>query len=188
MGEAEATVQMPAGTATRAIRHVLQVGDAARQSYARRLGVGRSDYLALAHIYYEGPTQPRDLGARLAMGSGTLTPLLDRLEQHGYAARTPHPLDRRRLLIVLTPQGQAAMDAAFAEFDGIVTEALEAVGLSGGLGRFTSLLDQLSDAIAERIVSREQEKGSTSGGGHGREDGNHLGQNHPSGTENPSER
>ncbi|AMM34761.1 hypothetical protein SA2016_4109 (plasmid) [Sinomonas atrocyanea] len=62
------------GSAARAIRRLMQVGDVVRQSYARRLGLGRSDYLALAHIYCEGPIQPRELGTRLGMGSGTLTP------------------------------------------------------------------------------------------------------------------
>ncbi|MGT2462901.1 MarR family transcriptional regulator [Sinomonas atrocyanea] len=55
------------------------------------MGLGRSDYLALAHIYCEGPIQPWELGTRRGMGSGTLTPLLDRLERRGYAVRTDHP-------------------------------------------------------------------------------------------------
>ncbi|MDR6623209.1 DNA-binding MarR family transcriptional regulator [Sinomonas atrocyanea] len=85
------------------------------------------------------------------MGSGTLTPLLDRLEQRGYAARTSYPADRRRLLIVMTPDGKAVMDEAFAEFDGIVDAALAEIGAGVGLGEFARLLEQLSGALAVRM-------------------------------------
>jgi DNA-binding MarR family transcriptional regulator len=146
-----AVPEMPPGAATRAIRHLLQLGDGVRHFYAKGLGLGRSDYVALAHIYCEGSIQPRDLGARLGMGSGTLTPLLDRLERRGYAMRTDHPLDRRRLLIVMTPAGQAAMDEAFADFDAVVSRALEEIGSTMGLSGFTAIVDRLSDAIAARM-------------------------------------
>ncbi|MGY3568205.1 DNA-binding MarR family transcriptional regulator [Sinomonas sp. RB5] len=150
MGETVIPALATGGTAARAIRRLMEVGDASRRSYARRLGLGRSDYLALSYIYCEGPIQPRDLGSRLGLGSGTLTPLLDRLEQRGYAARTNHPADRRRLLIVMTPAGKAVMDDAFAEFDGIVDAALDEIGAGVGLAEFARLLEQLSGALALR--------------------------------------
>lgn len=142
----------------------MEVGDAVRQSYARRLGLGRSGYLALSCIYCEGPIQPRELGARLGMGSGTLTPLLDGLEQRGYAARTDHPLDRRGLLIVVTPQGRAAMDEAFAEFDGVVSAALAGIGSGVGLGEFSGLVERLSDALAARMEVSNLGEGSAAAG------------------------
>ncbi|MDQ0259532.1 MarR family winged helix-turn-helix transcriptional regulator [Sinomonas atrocyanea] len=151
MGETAIPALATGGAAARAIRRLMEVGDASRRSYARRLGLGRSDYLALSYIYCEGPIQPRDLGARLGLGSGTLTPLLDRLEQRGYAARTSYPADRRRLLIVMTPDGKAVMDEAFAEFDGIVDAALAEIGAGVGLGEFARLLEQLSGALAVRM-------------------------------------
>jgi DNA-binding MarR family transcriptional regulator len=96
--------------------------------------------LALSYIYCDGPILPRDLGIVLGMGSGTLTTLLDRLEQSGYAARIDHPQDRRRLLMVMTPYGKAVMDEAYAAFDGLVkSAALAGVDAGVGLGEFAGL-------------------------------------------------
>jgi MarR family transcriptional regulator, organic hydroperoxide resistance regulator len=50
------------------------------------------------------------LGARLHLDSGTLTPLLKRLEQSGNIRRRRDPADERRVLIELTPQGLALRD------------------------------------------------------------------------------
>lgn len=151
MGETLIPAPVRVGAATRAIRQLMRAGDMGRQLTAKRLGMSRSDYLALSYIYCDGPIQPRDLGIRLGMGSGTLTTLLDRLEQSGYAARTDHPQDRRRLLMVMTPYGKAVMDEAYAAFDGLVNAALADVGAGVGLGEFAGLLEQLSSALAERM-------------------------------------
>jgi MarR family transcriptional regulator, organic hydroperoxide resistance regulator len=47
------------------------------------------------------------LGERLDLDSGTLTPLLRRLEQKGLLARTRSPLDGRELLVQVTRRGTA---------------------------------------------------------------------------------
>jgi DNA-binding MarR family transcriptional regulator len=52
------------------------------------------------------------LGARLHLDSGTLTPLLKRLEQIGYVTRRRDPADERRVLVELTAEGSARRDDA----------------------------------------------------------------------------
>jgi MarR family transcriptional regulator, organic hydroperoxide resistance regulator len=47
------------------------------------------------------------LGARLALDSGTLTPLLKRLEARGLITRTRSRDDERELFVQLTPAGSA---------------------------------------------------------------------------------
>ncbi|AMM34762.1 hypothetical protein SA2016_4110 (plasmid) [Sinomonas atrocyanea] len=61
-------------------------------------------------------------------------------------------MDRRRLLIVMSPQGLAAMDEASAEFDGIVGAALDEIGAAVGSGEFPALLEQLSGVLAVRLA------------------------------------
>ena len=47
------------------------------------------------------------LGARLALDSGTLTPLLKRLESRGLLSRTRSTADERELFVHVTPAGMA---------------------------------------------------------------------------------
>ena len=53
-----------------------------------------------------------ELGERLHLDSGTLTPLLKRLEQSGLVTRRRDPSDERRVLIGLTDAGTAMRDRA----------------------------------------------------------------------------
>lgn len=51
-----------------------------------------------------------DVGRRVQLDTGTLTPLLKRLEAAGHLHRRRDPADERRVLIELTPQGWALRD------------------------------------------------------------------------------
>src|SRR5579859_3049656 len=62
---------------------------------------------------WENPDQPRsvgELGERLHLDSGTLTPLLKRLASMGYVTRSRDTGDERRVLITVTEQGLALRD------------------------------------------------------------------------------
>ena len=56
----------------------------------------------------------KEIGERLFLDSGTLTPLLKRLEAAGLVKRTRSTEDERQVLIALTAQGQALKDKARA--------------------------------------------------------------------------
>ena len=47
---------------------------------------------------------------RLLITTGSVTSLLDSLEKRGLIRRLPHPHDRRKLLIDVTPAAQAIID------------------------------------------------------------------------------
>jgi MarR family transcriptional regulator, organic hydroperoxide resistance regulator len=53
-----------------------------------------------------------DLGRRLYLDTGTLTPLLKRLEEQGLVTRTRDPDDQRRVVIELTDAGRALRERA----------------------------------------------------------------------------
>lgn len=57
---------------------------------------------------------PGVLMAELLVSSGTMTNRIDRLETKGLVNRSPSPADRRAVLVTLTPQGRARVDAALA--------------------------------------------------------------------------
>ncbi len=75
-------------------------------------GLTYPQYITLL-VLWEDPGQPRsvgDLGERLHLDSGTLTPLLKRLEAMGYLARSRDTRDERRVLVTLTGDGLALRD------------------------------------------------------------------------------
>jgi DNA-binding MarR family transcriptional regulator len=68
----------------------------------RAVGGSRSDYDALEALDEHGPLTPGELGALLSLTSGSVTALVGRLEQLGWAVRAPHPDDRRKVVVSLT--------------------------------------------------------------------------------------
>ncbi|MHC2002021.1 MarR family winged helix-turn-helix transcriptional regulator [Methylobacterium sp. CM6241] len=75
------------------------------------LGLTFSQYLVALELMNRSPQSVGELCARLDMETGTLTPLLKRLEAAGVVTRTRDASDERRVLIDLTPHGRAMEDA-----------------------------------------------------------------------------
>ena len=71
------------------------------------LGLTFSQYLVLLELFAGSPRTVGDLGAKLGMETGTITPLLKRLAAAGTVTRTRDVADERRVLIDLTPAGEA---------------------------------------------------------------------------------
>jgi DNA-binding MarR family transcriptional regulator len=77
-----------------------------------RLGLTYPQYLAMLVLWEHDGVAVKEIGERLFLDSGTLTPLLKRLEAAGLIKRTRSTQDERKVLIALTPQGQALKDRA----------------------------------------------------------------------------
>jgi DNA-binding MarR family transcriptional regulator len=71
------------------------------------LGLTYPQYLVMLILWDEDEVTVKDLGQRLQLDSGTLTPLLKRLEANGLVTRRRSEEDERRVLIALTAAGRA---------------------------------------------------------------------------------
>lgn len=69
-------------------------------------------YLVLLVLWEEEPCTVSHLGDRLHLDSGTLSPLLKRLESAGLVRRRRSTTDERRVDISLTPEGRALEERA----------------------------------------------------------------------------
>lgn len=69
------------------------------------LGITYPQYLAMLALWERAPRSVGGLGEALGLDSGTLTPLLKRLEASGFVTRTRDARDERRVLVGLTPAG-----------------------------------------------------------------------------------
>ena len=72
-----------------------------------RWNLSYNSYLLLEELYHhpEG-LEPAATADHLSIPRQTMTFLLDSLERDGHLERLPHPADRRRKLITLTPKGR----------------------------------------------------------------------------------
>jgi len=76
------------------------------------VGLTYPQYVTLL-VLWEEPQRPQsvgELGDRLHLDSGTLTPLLKRLASMGYVTRARDADDERRVLVTLTADGVALRD------------------------------------------------------------------------------
>lgn len=78
----------------------------------RPLGLTYPQYLVLLVLWEAQPQTVGALGERLHLDSGTLTPLLKRMEAARLVTRRRDPADERRVLIDLTAKGVALREQA----------------------------------------------------------------------------
>jgi DNA-binding MarR family transcriptional regulator len=75
-------------------------------------GLTYPQYLVLLVLWQRGPQPVKALGTALQLDSGTLSPLLKRLEAAGLVRRDRQSGDERSVLVTLTPAGAALEDRA----------------------------------------------------------------------------
>ncbi|GAB2453790.1 DNA-binding MarR family transcriptional regulator [Conyzicola lurida] len=110
------------------------------------LGVTYPQYLVLLTLWDAGTLSVGTLGKRLQLDSGTLSPLLRRLEQAGLVSKGRSATDERVVEISLTPAG----DALRSEAPRISDAVCGSTGLA--IEDLIQLQAQVS-ALAERVRS-----------------------------------
>ena len=115
-----------------------------------KLGLTYPQYLVMLALWERDGVPVKDIGERLILDSGTLTPLLKRLEAAGLVKRTRSTEDERQVLIALTPQGQALKEKARAVPQGILAASACSLGeLSAMKKDLVALRDRLNGALGE---------------------------------------
>ncbi|WP_218009921.1 MarR family winged helix-turn-helix transcriptional regulator [Actinomadura kijaniata] len=80
-------------------------------------GLSRARATVLWNLRRGGPMPQRALAAAIEVSPRNVTGLVDALEADGFVARAPHPHDRRAVLVDLTDQGRATVEALGDEYD-----------------------------------------------------------------------
>ena len=84
------------------------------------LGLTYTQYIAMMALWEYGELNVKELGEKIYLDSGTLTPLLKGLERKGYIIRERATSDERMLRILLTKEGLALRDRALSVPAGMV--------------------------------------------------------------------
>lgn len=85
---------------------------AAYNPFLKELGLTYPQYITMMVLWENNKVAMRDLGKRLYLDSGTLTPVLKKLEAMGYLKRYRNPEDERILMVSITDEGKALRQEA----------------------------------------------------------------------------
>jgi len=75
--------------------------------YLTEIGLTYTQYIAMMVFWEKGQCSAKELGERLYLDSGTLTPVLKSLEKKGLIKRARSSQDERLLVVEITEAGQA---------------------------------------------------------------------------------
>ena len=110
------------------------------------LGLTYPQYLAMLVLWEKDGLTVSELGERLCLDSGTLTPLLKRLEASGLVSRLRDMADERRVHITLSPAGRK-LKALAAKIPGCILTASQC-----SIPELTTLTKQVQ-ALRERLLA-----------------------------------
>ncbi len=114
------------------------------------VGLTYPQYLVMLALWTDGPLSVGDLGRRLRLDSGTLTPLVKRLEAAGRVERRRDAHDERRVVVTPTPEGERLRD----DVAGVPREVARSIGMT--TDEFVQLHHLLSGLI-ENLDAIEQQ-------------------------------
>jgi DNA-binding MarR family transcriptional regulator len=80
--------------------------------FLEQLGITYTQYITLLVLWEEDNVSIKELGERLYLDSGTLTPIIKKLEKQGIVTRERDPKDERKIVITLTSKGHELYEKA----------------------------------------------------------------------------
>lgn len=89
-----------------------------------KVGLTYPQYIVMLVLWEKAELPVKTIGEQLDLDSGTLSPLLKRLEQNGLIKRIRDSRDERQVIVSLTPKGQAMK----GEINAIMSSIGEAIG------------------------------------------------------------
>ena len=82
------------------------------KTYLDKLDLTYTQYIVMMVMWEEKELNVKELGDKLFLDSGTLTPVLKKLEAKGYVTRERSKIDERTLIVTLTESGKELREKA----------------------------------------------------------------------------
>ncbi len=120
---------------------------AAYHPYLKKIGLTYTQYITMMVLWQEREISVKDLGTRLYLDSGTLTPVLKTLERLGYVARTRSKLDERVVVVLLSEKGAHLKEKALSVPEQMSCQLMQR-GLSMTLEEAEALKKKLYEILA----------------------------------------
>lgn len=104
-------------------------------------------YMVMLLLWEQSPLNVKQIGTRLNLDSGTLTPLLKRMEHKGLVTRSRGEQDERVRLISISKKGLALQNQA----QSVPIDLARCIGLPGSRSQeLKKLCQQVLDALKEQ--------------------------------------
>lgn len=129
------------------LRSLVLVGEQLRHAIAAHYAIGASETLVLSHLQLQDGLSPHELAVRVGLTPSTITSVLDRLELVDLVRRSPHPTDRRRMIIALTETGEEVLACS----DEWLSAAIARLG-PDTLSNVAAALGPLATSLAEQVT------------------------------------
>ena len=92
-----------------AIRRIVRAAEFASRDLTRAPGLTPSQLIVLQNVARAGEPGAGAIAEAARLSQATVTALLDKLEARGFIVRQKTSADRRRISVVLTPEGRKAL-------------------------------------------------------------------------------
>jgi DNA-binding MarR family transcriptional regulator len=139
----------PRPAVLRGVRRVNRLAQVHADRIARRHGMTMQQWELLTRLRCcPGPADQHELCRSFGVTPPTLSALIDSAAERGWIQRSPHPGDRRRRVIELTPAG-AAVIAAVPHLGREVDDAMTAGFTPAELERMAALLKRAAANLRE---------------------------------------
>ncbi|WP_331373674.1 MarR family winged helix-turn-helix transcriptional regulator [Sinorhizobium chiapasense] len=115
-----------------------------------RFGLTYPQYLVLLALWQQDKMTVKRIGEEMGLDSGTLSPLLKRLEAAGYVTRLRDRDDERQVIVSLTERGRSLKAEAF----GILADISKATGCT--LEEVRELREALQ-RLTQRLTGSQQD-------------------------------
>lgn len=109
------------------------------------LGLTYTGYITMLALWEEDNLTVKDLGNKLFLDSGTLTPLLKKLESQHFINRVRSSNDERNVVITLTEKGRELKSQAISvPKDLVCSVRFDKETIAGTIGRLHSIMELLT--------------------------------------------
>jgi DNA-binding MarR family transcriptional regulator len=148
---------------TNALRMMEDAQRHLRDHIAGDIGINITDLTVIGIVQDLGRLTPKHLATEIAMTTGAVTAVIDRLVKVGFVARIPNPRDRRSVFLELTPAGadtaaridgsyRSAANAALQASPDLGTEATAEELARAAVAITAHTMDSISDCPAARAA------------------------------------
>ncbi|MCF6410848.1 MarR family winged helix-turn-helix transcriptional regulator [Pseudalkalibacillus salsuginis] len=108
---------------SRAYQSIMEVA----KKDTQRFGLNLTEFGVLELLYHKGPHPLQKIGGKILLASGSITYVVDRLEEKGFLERKACERDRRITYAFLTEKGKTLMEDIFPSHAEVLQQALNGI-------------------------------------------------------------
>jgi MarR family transcriptional regulator, multiple antibiotic resistance protein MarR len=113
-------------------------------------GVGAGHFELLRYVRDHPDARVADLASAFAIGVGTTSKIVDRVEKEGWMERRPNPANRRSSLLALTPAGESVVSRAEPAWQAAIQDILSGAVTAADLTALSLALTALRSDLERR--------------------------------------